>query len=176
MFKFIATTALMMGIAAPLAAKECDPVLMDYQFCPDEPWRRIEHKNAPQGLFLWRSDHVAGKLIVEMIAEGSTPEMEIVMDAIKDSVKQSLRDPSAVSFETADFIDGDKQDLGTLIYEIAMNGTPVRVHHSILISGNVMMQYITSPLSKAKLDGLDGDDVHREFVTSFKTVEPQHEI
>ena len=174
MFKYVATAVLMLGIAGPLAAKpkECDPVLMDYQFCPKNLWQRMHYKNAPEGLFVWRTNRTAAKLIIEMIAVGSVPETEMVMDAIKDSVRQSLIDPSAVSFETAMFKDGDEQGLGTVIYEIMMEGEPVRVHHSVLISGNLMMQYITSTSND---NDQDGSETHRSFVTSFKTVEPIHD-
>lgn len=168
MRNLIPTTAFLIATGSALAAQDCSTVLADYAFCPEEDWQSMDVET-PEGIFLWQKEGVTGKLIVERHRAGTAPETEMVMDAIKDSVRMSLADPDMAMFQQQMTYDGKAQRIGSMVYELDFFDDVIRVHHSVMVTETFLMQYTTITEDD---DPETGADAHREFVSSFQTKTP----
>jgi hypothetical protein len=172
MFKFIATAALMMGIAGPLAAQECDQVRENYVFCAEDKWQQFQHPAFPEGMFIWKSTAATGKLLVETSSADIHIDTEIILDAIKDSVRKSLSENASANFLEHAYVDGREKSLGTISYDLTDGEDTLRTHHSVIVTDKTIMQYVTIMSGD---DHEAGAQTHQDFLKRFKTVVPDYD-
>jgi hypothetical protein len=108
-----------------------------------------------------------------MLPRGVGDDPEFVMDAIKDSVRASQDDPESVTF-SEHYLHADARfDRGIIAYEVVSGTQALQLHHSFMIAGNLVIQFITYSDLTDKAGNLD---LHRDFVTSFRVIEGQQDV
>lgn len=157
--------------ASSVSAKSCDPILADMSFCPNGVWERMEI-DLPDGVFLWRNGPTIAKAIVEAHTSGSAPDAEVVMEAIKDSVRGSLADPETVTFTEHYVQEEEMIDRGIIGYDLSIKGNEISLHHSFMLADQVVIQFVTH---RAGGDHLDNLLAHRNFIRSFEIDKPKLE-
>ncbi len=168
----LAATLITSSLFTPAFAVEgCEKILSDYVFCGAGDWDRIPQADVP-GLFVWRAGSSAAKLIVEPHEPGSAPEMDVIMDAVRQSVRGSFADPSVVTFRDEAVAGEGDRGLGSIIYDISTSNGVVRVHHSVMVTETLVMQYSTVTKD---LSGKSASAIHKDFISGFRIQEAEIE-
>lgn len=172
MRRLLISAALSAIVASQASAEVCTLLLRDLSFCHAGQWQEVG-ANLPEGMKVWTAEpDVTAKLMAQPVTGLLAESPEVVLAALKTSVRASQEDPGSVTFKEHHIFDGSHFEHGIISYELIVNSQPVLVHHSFMLADTVVLQFVTHGRSADDAENLE---FHRDFVTSFKVIEDQQD-